>query len=496
MSIKPEDAPLFRQHEHFEKWVLAAAVRKWRIMQRLMSSICVEIPGREFKLSDDFSTPELNRVFVAARTTYNTMTDKEKETEDSIVLFRQRFLDLIRMAPAGELLDPVNSINTALSIATGILDMSADVLATCVPYAEPHHVGPWLETRKIAMVAAHLPSDATRGKLQDIDEVIRRFEQIKLQVGSGNTQSTLQNVAGNFSAILRNPELADIHKIERLETPWRELNERLLGGIPKGLGTLICAAQGGGKTICAGQLAAFAAQHGKLALIISTEEPESTFQFRTAAALGCVPWNLISDKSVGKIDETTRQDLLNLFEPLDSYIMYEDWRDKKAINIEMDLPPVLEQFKSIHKQYPDILVYDWIGAGVDRHPLVTKIGKPALIESLGTSFCRMAEAYGFAGVATAQVKPTVGNTKYVLDRGDIKDCTALGVSFTTVIMISSLKRRDVITKATGTDVQKKQCMNIDKTRGGFTGSFYIHADFSYQRFRDWGNGSNLIVDQI
>ena len=266
------------------------------------------------------------------------------------------------------------------------------------------------------------------------------------------------------------------------------LSTALGGGFAKGEHTLLAATTGGGKTVMAMQMASSWAIAGHNVIFVTTEQPPNQLMNRAYSNVCNIPHNFFTERddicpnTHLPVRVTTDGNWLSAIqtfrETIRDRLVFFDWSGTRK-TIVTDLAASITKLNR-NPRYadwvPDILIFDWIGASLERG--VNSDGIRHLYNNVASELKHIAVAQNLCVFSFAQLNKTMAKNKQRCDHTMLNECKSLPDQCANALYISSIQTSN----EEGSPFTRGQFMNVAKSRFGAGDNIKILRDFEYQRF--------------
>lgn len=344
----------------------------------------------------------------------------------------------------------------------------------------------WLNTARTKLLARKV----TMSPLTDATALM---QQIQHNLAAAAT-ATAAATEDEMDAVMTGE---DMYVPERRSTGIPGLDMCLNGGFGEGECNLVFSGSGGGKSICAGQVAWHEAFNGGYPLIVSTELRSREFVVRIVSGAASVPINLIQDcRNFAQIRDVVARGLPHRLQEVDkvlkviaSRIRIHKVAAEDGLSARALLESEHEKFKAKLSHTSTLVILDWLGTLADGSATMSSSERSMAWEIAANGCVKFAETTLIPTLVLAQATNDA-QTKAVLVLNDIGIGKGIGKNMTCVVGITNLADRagvEAATKGKGempsSMFLKDQLFCICKARKGESTNVPVTRDFLYQRFK-------------
>mgnify|MGYP003965154301 CR=1 FL=1 len=264
------------------------------------------------------------------------------------------------------------------------------------------------------------------------------------------------------------------------------LSKAVGGGFAKGEHTLIAATTGGGKTVLAMQMAATWASIGINVTVVTTEQKPAQLMHRAYSCMNNIPFEFFTEtddicpetKLPMRVttDGEWMEGVHNFRAHVENRLTFLDWSGSRK-TIVGDLASNLDKLKRAIPNYEtDILIFDWIGASLQRGAKVDAIRH--LYNDVAAELKVIAVEKNLCVFSFAQLNKQLTKNSSKPDHTMLHECKSLPDQCVNALYLSSIKNNREEEEA----YTRMQFINVAKSRFGPGGHIKVARDFQYQRF--------------
>ncbi len=455
----------------FETYILASFIGSQSFYLQHGYKVCPVRP-RIRKRRNDFSQNWMNIVYEGvclywAERTESTTTEQLPRAHIDIYLNES--------AEQGRILDKeIDTIDVGLTNVYSLIEAGAD---QTVQFVERGVLSRWLAVR----VAQEWGKDAVADPSILTPEKISEWHSQLQDIPTDDDDETIVSVDQAVNSAANRGDLFELPEFPNLSTA-------LGGGFAKGEHTLLASTTGGGKTVMAMQMASSWAIAGHNVIFVTTEQPPNQLMNRAYSNVCNIPHNFFTERDEMcpntnlPIRVTTDGNWLNAIqtfrETIRDRLVFFDWSGTRK-TIVTDLAASITKL-SRNPRYaewtPDILIFDWIGASLERG--INSDAIRHLYNNVAGELKHIAVSHNLCVFSFAQLNKTLARNKQRCDHTMLNECKSLPDQCANALYISSIQTSN----EEGSPFTRGQFMNVAKSRFGAGDNIKILRDFEYQRF--------------
>ena len=266
------------------------------------------------------------------------------------------------------------------------------------------------------------------------------------------------------------------------------LSTALGGGFAKGEHTLLAATTGGGKTVLAMQMAASWAVAGHNVIFVTTEQPPNQLMQRAYANMCNIPFNFFTERDERcpntRLPRRVTTDggwlsaIQEFRETIRDTLVFLNWSGTRK-TVVGDLASSITKLQRTERYVnwqPDILIFDWIGASLERG--VNSDAIRHLYNNVAQELKHIAVTMNLCVFSFAQLNKALTKNNQRCDHTMLNECKSLPDQAANALYVSSIKTSN----EEGSPFTRGQFMNVAKSRFGPGDNIKVLRDFEYQRF--------------
>lgn len=411
---------------------------------------------------EDFSRPVYNLIYGIVDEYYSGFGEKAGNMSLEVILNLSNERRL-----RGEISD--QDMQTIIATVTGFWAVE---LATIQTFATScFHL--WLDRKR----TLQLVSGVTGGKLQLAEDVITQLQSVRrISAGavSRRAPTALEAVAAAHQV-----------KTPGVCFPLPSLGEfsiPLGGGLIPGEMGLIITPPNGGKTVLANQIAADIALSRRKVVLVTTEQSADQMYWRQYSNVARIDFKkLARGYEPALMNERENTKILKYATRVDPYLRISDW-SQNPDTIENGIEPLVEDY--IEEGWkPDVLVFDWLGGGMDETEDDQKL-QDHMIRVTKTLRDICSKKHGISVILFAQASEAQTENVIRVRASHAYNCKMLHTFADWGLGISLLRAKgQAQTEMEGEDILPQQWFNFFKSRNAPGSCFKFEREFQYQRFR-------------
>lgn len=462
----------------FERFVLGAVISSKTFYEKYKSLICPREKDFIFR-RNDFSVFYFNTVYDICATFWEAAGDGTPD-ELSVPLNNWILPNVLSKVEEGTI-EP-RHVNKILADMNKLYSELSPVFTTLAEKGVLYWLGQKITTRVLNKVneTPHLFTP---------DELIQTLQQHTSAI-----QDKKETNAFSFMEILEAPQ---DEGADTMFSGFPHLDRAIGNGFQRGGTTMIGAATGGGKTICATQLASSFVYQGLNVLFITTEQSgfeilcrfvcqNCSINFKHFITRGAeaLPKEILEmEPYKGRYDE-----MVNNFS---QHLVFMDWSSKMDMSALATLDGEIS--KLAKKGWnTDIIIFDWIGGGIDKSNVRDFKDLAILMNRTADYLKNVAKIHKLHAIFTVQLDKEKSKDKAVLDSSMVQGSKQMSDYAQNAIFITNIRDKRASTDS-ATDVYlKNQFFCVDKARKGPPTRIPIEREGEFQRFKERVGGHTTL----
>jgi KaiC len=472
-----------RSAETLERELVFGCMASYRFYRAARDIMC---PWDPVKLTHrlDFSTGRYNTLYRAIDWFYRRF-DNRTDLNPELCLPNSMLAAMIvdwgnrNAVPMSEAEELLNEINEETEFTRSLTYESLHALLESSAFKD------WLTSSVLKQTVGRIVSSQGLGAL-----TLDNLEEYLNKAKTATAATTDANYYNAGSILTGRRRILPYIKIPE----FGKLNAALGGGLYRGEGTMVAGCNGGGKTILAMQWAKDFAKAGINCMVYTTERRPGEMILRSVAADLEVPLARLSPQTELLSDEVQetgfipddiwenpnfrgKLDVLN--DAFHQHLLIVDWSQGQGYTIasHLDADVANVERKGWH---PDIIMFDWIGGGLDAASDKDKIR--LYYQEAADGLINHGKRTGHATIAFAQFDKVKAENRDYVEMNMLSECKTMTNNLTNFIGITSMV--DKHPKEGQSPRHRKQYLCVSKATHGPGGKIEVDADFVYQKFRE------------
>jgi KaiC/GvpD/RAD55 family RecA-like ATPase len=276
----------------------------------------------------------------------------------------------------------------------------------------------------------------------------------------------------------------DLLDVERLPSGINKLDHAMGGGFGRKEGNLIISPTGGGKTVCACQLAGSFASQNLKGILLTTEQGHEELEPRLVSNFCGIPFERIKDKvDLKLLNPSERQKYDDFREKMRGRLFFSEWRDSSKAahtHLEEEVDRIAQKVGQV-----DFLIVDWIGGALGELNLNDTSSIRHIYQATADKTWDISEKYDMTTIAFAQAHPEKGVNRVKVDSSVLSECKSMGRNACYIIGITALlKNLEDMTDDTPT-YKDQQFFYISKGRKSIGGKVPFRRQYEFQRMANY-----------
>lgn len=447
--------------DFIDECIIICAVRDYKFWY----TYCRDAVNARFKYKggyEDFNRPVYNLIYEIVNEYYSGFGEKAGNMSLEIVL---NLADERRRK--GLISD--QDMSAVIETVTGFWAVD---LSTFQTFAHAcFHL--WLDRKR----TLQLVSGVAGGKWQMAEDVINQLQGVR--------RISHKATANRAPTALEAVSAAHEVTVPGISYPLPSLGEfsiPLGGGLIPGEMGLIITPPNGGKTVLANQITVDIALSRRNVVLVTTEQSASQMYWRQYSNVARIDFKKLALGYEPKtLNERENAKILKYATRVDPYLRISDW-SQNPDTIEGGIEPLVENY--IEEGWkPDVLVFDWLGGGMDITEEDQKT-QDHMIRVTKTLRDICSKKYGISVVLFAQASESQTENVVRVRAVHAYNCKMLHTFADWGLGISLLRAKGPAqTEMEGEDILPQQWFNFFKSRNAPGSCFKFEREFQYQRFR-------------